>query len=78
MVLRGKFHFDGGQFRAWFIFEMIHSAGALIPIATVGKIAFDLVQHSVNPRSRGVAFELLDQVVRRVPVASESQLNGLK
>ena len=71
-----EFRLDGGQFGAR-VSSMILEPSALIPIAAVGEIAFDLVQHGVNPRGSGVAFELLNQVVCGVPVAGESEVDGL-
>ena len=71
----GKFNFDCRQFRAWFIFDVFHLVGAAIPIAGVAQITFDFVQHGVNPRGGGVVFILLDELMRGVPFAGQSQFN---
>ena len=74
--MRPEFGLDGGQFRARFIGDMVHPVGAAIPIAGVAQIAFDLVQHGVNPCGGGVVFLLLNELMRSVPLAGEGQFNG--
>jgi hypothetical protein len=70
-----EFGLNGGQFSVRFVGDMVHLVGAPIPIAAVAQVTFDLVQHGVNPRGRGVAFVLLDQFMRSVPLAGQSQFN---
>jgi hypothetical protein len=73
-----EFGLDGGQFCARFVVDMVHSVGAAIPIAAVAKVALDLVQHRVNPRGGGVVFVLLDQFMRNIPLAGQSQFHRLE
>jgi len=57
---------------------MIHPAGAAIPVAGVAEVAFNLVQHDMNPRGDSVVFMLLDDLMRGVPLASNGQFNCLQ
>ena len=66
---------DGSQFLARFISDAIHPVGAAIPVAGVAQIALDLMQDGMNPRGGGVVFIMLDDGVRRVPMAGQRQFN---
>ena len=73
-----KFSLNSSQFRARFVGDVFHPVGATIPIAGVAQIALDLVQHGVNPRGRGIVFVLLDELMRGVPLAGQSQFHRLE
>ena len=60
------------------VFDVIESIRATIPITRVAGIAFDLVQHGVNPCGGAIAFVLLNEIVRGVPFAGEREFDGLK
>jgi len=70
-----EFGLDGGEFRARFVGDMVQPVGALIPVAGVGEVAFDLMQHGMYPRGAGVVFVALDELMRGVPVVGEGQFN---
>jgi len=70
-----KFGLNCGQFRAQFVVNMVHPVGAAIPIARVAQVALNLVQHGVNPRGGGVVLVMLDELMRGIPLASESEFN---
>ena len=69
-----KFSLDGGQFRARFVVNVLHPVGSAIPIAGIAGVALDFVKHGMNPRG-GAVFELLDELMRGVPFAGQSQFN---
>ena len=48
---------------------------AAIPIAGVAQVAFNLVQHGMNPRGGSVIFVLLHGFMSGVPFAGESEFN---
>ena len=67
---------NGGQFPARFIGDVLHFSSVAIPIAGIARIAFDLVQHGVDPRRVGVVLELLDNAVRGIPFTGDGKVNG--
>ena len=69
-----KFSLNRGQFRARFVVNVLHPVGSAIPIAGIAGVAFNLVQHGVNPRG-GAVFELLDDFMRGIPFAGQGQFN---
>jgi len=73
-----EFNPDGGQFRARLVFDMVQPAGAAIPIAGVAQVAFDFVQHGMNPRGGGVILVLLDPLMRGIPLSGQSQFHRLE
>ena len=74
-ALRIEFGLDGGQFRARFVGDVAQPVGATIPVAGVAQIAFELVQHGVNPGGGGIVFVALDELMRGVPLAVQGQFN---
>lgn len=54
---------------------MPEPSGVPIPVTAVRKVALLFVQHRVNPRRRGVAFVLLDEVVGCIPLAGQGQFH---
>ena len=78
MVAQTKFNLDSSQFRVRFIFDVFHPVGSAILIASVTQVALNLVQHGVNPRGGGVVFVLLDELMRGIPFASQSQFHRLE
>ena len=75
VAARNEFGLDGGQFRARFVLDALHSVGTAIPITGVAQFAFDFVQHGVNPRSYGVVLELLNELMRGIPFVGQRQFN---
>lgn len=69
---------DGGQFCARFGGDVIHPIGARIPVAGVAQIALDLVQHGGNPRSGGISFASLNDLMRGARFGGQSQLNSFQ
>jgi RNA 3'-terminal phosphate cyclase len=57
---------------------MSQPTGATIPVAGVAQITLDFVQHGMNPRGGGVVLVLLDELMRGVPLAGQSQFNRFK
>ena len=57
---------------------MVESSGVPIPIAAVALVALNLVEHGVDPCCSGITFVLLDEVMRGIPLACDSQFNRLQ
>jgi len=77
-ALRSDLRLDGRQFRARLIANVFESSGMAIPITAVARVALHLVQHGMYPRRRGLAFVLLHEVVRGIPLAGQGQFDGAK
>jgi hypothetical protein len=72
---RGQLGLNNKQFLTWIFVDLIQPVGAMIPIAGIAEVAFDFVQHGMNPRGDSIVFVLLHQIMCSVPIAGLRQFN---
>jgi hypothetical protein len=67
---------DGGKLGLGVGVGLESLACAGVPVARVAGVAFDLVQHSMDPAGGGILLILLHDLVRAVPVAGNGEVDG--
>lgn len=67
---------DQSQFGGGFVVHVLQAAGPGIPVPAVPEVAFDLVEHRMDPAGLGVLLHDLDHAVRSVPLPLAGKVDG--
>ncbi len=73
----GQSCLDSAKLGCWISKAFVELAGLSVPVAGIGCVAFDLVQHGMDPTGGRVSFTALHDGVCRFPAASEGVIAGL-